>query len=263
MNDPGPSSRPSLSLQPPASYAVDGDHFISPTQLDTLRASTATSESDYSVEPYAYTNHYRAGASTTSLMSNHHESSTSTFDDSAHLIANMSSEQPYGGNWRTDSEDTAAATPRMRRRMQRYSGELTPLSRSGTTIKSTSQGLRRVSIRAVNSASSSSEGGNHVRLGSDDGRVEGDDDEEEKVSEPLPEWLSNIRPPRGRTLGFFGPTSRVRLAMYKFLIFPCVACFFLSVRLTSAQEDRSRHYLFDPSPRHFADCSSFSHPHTL
>jgi hypothetical protein len=261
MNDPGPSSRPSLSFQPPASYTIDDDP-ISPTQLDTFRASTATSVSDYSVEPYAYTNHSRASASTTSLMSNHRESSTSTFDDSAHLIANMSSEQPYAGTWLTDSEDTAAATPRTRRRTQRYSAELTPLSHSGTAIKSISQGLRRVSIRVVNFASSSPEGGNRVRLGSD-GRVEGDNDEEEKVSEPLPESLSNMYPLRGRTLGFFGPTNRVRLAMYSFLIFPCVACFFLSVRLTSAQVDRSHHFLFDPSLRHFADRSSFSHPYTL
>jgi hypothetical protein len=267
MNDPGPSSRPSLSLQPPASYAIDDDPFVSPTQLDTIRVSTATSESDYSVEPYAYTNHSRAGASTTSLMSTHRESSTSTFDDSAHLTANMTCEQPHGSNWRTDSEDTAAATPRTRRRTLRYSAELTPLSRSGTTIKSISQGLRRISIRVVNFASSSPEGENHVRLGSDDGGdervVEDDDDGEEKVSEPLPESSSNVLPLRGRTLGFFGPTNRVRLAMYNFLIFPCVACFILSARLTPAKVDRSRHSLFDPSLRHFAHRSRLSHPHAL
>lgn len=266
MNDPGPSCRPSLSLQPPASYAIDDDPFVSPTQLDMFRVSTATSESDYSVEPYVYTNHSRAGASTTSLISTHRESSTSTYDDSAHLTANMSSEPPHGGNWRTDSEDTAAATPRTRRRTQRYSAELSPLSRSGTTIKSISQGLRRISIRVVNFASSGLEDENHVRLGSDDGDervVEGDDDGEEKVSEPLPESSSNILSLRGRTLGFFGPTNRVRLAMYNFLIFPCVTILILSARLTSAQVDRSRHSLLDPSLRHFSDRSSFSHPHAL
>ena len=224
MNDPGPSSRPSLSLQPPASFAIDDDPFVS-THMDTFRDSTATSESDYSVEPYVYTNHDRAGASTTSLISTNRESSTSTFDDSAHLTANMSHEPPHGSNWRADSED---ATPRTRRRTQRYSAELTPLSRSGTTIKSISQGLRRISIRVVNFASNSLEDENHVRLGSEDGDervVEDDDNGVEKVSEPPPESPSSVLPLRGRTLGFFGPTNRVRLAMYNFLIFRCVPCF--------------------------------------
>ena len=227
MNDPGPSSRPSLSLQPPASFAIDDDPFVSSTHIDTFRDSTATSESDYGTEPYVYTNHDRAGASTTSLISTNRESSTSTFDDSAHLTANMSHEPPHGSNWRTDSEDTAT-TPRTRRRTQRYSAELTPLSRSGTAIKSIHQGLRRISIRVVNFASNSLEDENHIRLGSDDGDervVDDDDDGVEKVSEPPPESSSSVLPLRGRTLGYFGPTNRVRLAMYNFLIFRCVPCF--------------------------------------
>ena len=230
MNDPGPSSRPSLSSQPPVDYAIDDDPFVSSAQIDMFRVSTATT--DYGVEPFAYTNHPRAGASTASLISSERrESSTSTFDDSAHLTANMSSEPPGGGNWQADSENTAAATPRTRRRTQRYSAELSPLSRSGTTIKSISQGLRRISLRVVNFATSSLEEENHVRLGSDDGDervVEGDDDGAEKVGEPLPESSSSVLRLRGRTLGFFGPTNRVRLAMYNFLIFRCVASFLLS-----------------------------------
>ncbi|KAI9433175.1 Ion transport protein-domain-containing protein [Lactarius indigo] len=192
---------------------------MSPTQLDRFRVSTATS--DYGVEPFVYTNHPRAGASTTSLISSRRQSSTSTFDDSTHLTANMSSEPTDGGNWRTDSENSAAATPRTRRRTQRYSAELSPLSRSGTTIKSISQGLRRISVRVVNFASSSIEDEDHVRLGSDDGEervIEGDNEGGEKADEPLPE-SGSVLPLRGRTLGFFGSTSRVRLAMYNFLIF--------------------------------------------
>jgi hypothetical protein len=93
MNDPGPSSRPSLSSQPAPSYAIDDDPFVSSTQIDMFRVSTATT--DYGVEPFVYTNHPRAGASTASLISSERrESSTSTFDDSAHLTANMSSEPP-------------------------------------------------------------------------------------------------------------------------------------------------------------------------
>ena len=266
MNDPSPSSRPSLSLQPQASYAIDDDPFVSPTQVDIFRVSTATS--DYGVEPFAYTNHPRAGASTTSLISSRRESSTSTFDDSAHLTANMSSEPPDGENWQTDSEHAAAATPRTRRRTQRYSAELTPLSRSGTTIKSISQGLRRISVRVVNFAGSNLEDKDHVRLGSDDGDervVEDDNDGLEKVGEPPPDSSSSVHPLRGRTLGFFGPTNRVRLAMYDFLIFQCVAFFLLALaaRLTAAQVDRSRDSLFDSPLRYFADHPSLSHSHAL
>ncbi|KAH8980165.1 Ion transport protein-domain-containing protein [Lactarius hatsudake] len=212
MNNPGPSSRPSSSSQPAPAYAIDDDPFMSPTQVDRFRVSTATS--DYGVEPFVYTDHPRAGASTTSLISSRRQSSTSTFDDSTHLTANMPSEPIDGGNWRTDSENSAATTPRTRRRTQRYSAELSPLSRSGTTIKSISQGLRRISVRVVNFASSSLEDEDHVRLGSDDG-----EERVAEVDEPLPDSIS-VLPLRGRTLGFFGSTSRVRLAMYDFLVFP-------------------------------------------
>ena len=47
MNDPGPSSLPSLPSQPAASYATDDDPFVSPTQMDMFLVSTATS--DYGV----------------------------------------------------------------------------------------------------------------------------------------------------------------------------------------------------------------------
>ena len=224
MNDPGPSSRPSLSSQVSPAYAVDDDPFVSHTQMDSFRVSTATS--DYGV----YTNHPRAGTSTASLISSRRQSSTSTFDDSVHLTANITSEPTDGGNWRTDSEHIAAATPRTRRRTQR--SELTPLSRSGTTIKSISQGLRRISVRVVNFAGSSLEDEDRVRLGSDDGEervAEGDDEGVVKVDESLPDPSS--LPLRGRTLVFFGPTNRVRVAMYEFLIFPCVA-FLLGARGT-------------------------------
>ena len=85
-------------------------------------------------------------------------------------------------------------------------------------------------MSVVNFAGSSLEDENRVRLGSDDGEergAEGDDERVEKVDEPLLN-SSGVLPLRGRTLGFFGPTSRVRLAIYDSLIFPCVA--FLLVR---------------------------------
>ncbi|KAF8263833.1 hypothetical protein EI94DRAFT_1739869 [Lactarius quietus] len=93
MNDPGPWSRSNLtSSQPAAGYPIDDDPFVSPSQMDMFRASTATS--DYVSEPFV--NHPRAGASTRSLISSRRESSTYTFDDSAHLTANMPLEPPDG-----------------------------------------------------------------------------------------------------------------------------------------------------------------------
>jgi hypothetical protein len=67
-----------------------------------FRASMATS--DYGVEPFVNTNHPRAGASIATLISSERrESSTSTFDDSAHLTAIMSSEPLGAGNWQAGS----------------------------------------------------------------------------------------------------------------------------------------------------------------
>ncbi|KAI9434935.1 hypothetical protein H4582DRAFT_2080176 [Lactarius indigo] len=89
-------------------------------------------------------------------------------------------------------------------------------------MKSISQGLRYISVRVVNFASSGSEDEDHVRLGSDDGRervIEGDDEGGEKADEPVPD-SSSVLPLCRRTLRFFGSTSRIQLAMYKVLIFP-------------------------------------------
>src|SRR6266404_6215734 len=61
MNDSGPSSRPTLSIQPTSVYSVDDDPFVSPTQVHMFRASTETT--DYDAEPSVYTNHSRAGNS--------------------------------------------------------------------------------------------------------------------------------------------------------------------------------------------------------
>ena len=96
-------------------------------------------------------------------------------------------------------------------------------------MRSISRRLRRISVRVVNFGGASLEDEVHVRLPSDDDdqrAARGDDEEgSEKVDEPLPD-SSVVRLLRGRTLGFFGPTSRVRLAMYEILIFPCVPMLF-------------------------------------
>ncbi|KAF8270048.1 hypothetical protein EI94DRAFT_1723712 [Lactarius quietus] len=128
---PCPLSRPNLISQPEAGYAMA-------TRSSTPHKWTcfAPATSDYGPEPFA--NHPRAGPSTASLISSRRESSTSTFDDSAHLTASIPPEPPDVGNWRTSSEHAVAATLRSQRRTPRQSTDLSPLSRSGTTIKLTS-----------------------------------------------------------------------------------------------------------------------------
>ena len=47
-----------------------------------------------------------------------------------------------------------------------------------------------------------------------------EDDEDEKDEDVTVLDLSRTLPIRGRTLGFMGPTNSIRLAMYKFLVYP-------------------------------------------
>ena len=250
MNDPGPStSRPSTSSQPtPTVYALDDDPFVTSIPLPNL----VTSHYD-DPDPFAYPSNSQARASSASLISTSRRDSSptsSTFDDFTHLTAtlstsNMNPIDEMGAaaaankdhdDWRTDSEQHAFgdATPRTRRRLeQRYSANLTPspIQRSGTAIKRLSQSLRRVSLRVVNFAGAGLD--DHIRLpdGSDqvgatgDGRhrpPDNDEDRDDRTVQPFVDLGRNVFPLRGRTLCLFGPTSRVRRAMYDFFIFPCV-----------------------------------------
>ncbi|KAI9461510.1 Ion transport protein-domain-containing protein [Russula earlei] len=224
MNDPGPSSRPSVSSQPVATYPLD-DPFVSGPILDPFYPQDAA---DYEPGPYTYSSTH-ARASTASLISSRRESSTSTVDDSALLTPNMHPKNAEETDWRTDSDDNVTVTPRTRRRTQRYSTTLSPIERSGTALKRISQSFRRVSMRVVNFAGAGID--DHIPLSGIDnvppdahGRPPGDDDE----SDNLPEPVHEVAPLRGRTLVLFGPTSPVRRAMYNFLIFswtePIILC---------------------------------------
>ncbi|KAI0667461.1 Ion transport protein-domain-containing protein [Trametes maxima] len=165
------------------------------------------------------------GQSSASLISSHFRESGDTTDstrddDEAALTANMS-RQGVGTEWGAgDSVDAerSAASGRGKRRTVRYSAS--PLKKTGTTIKNVSRNLRRASLRVVNFGGLGLD--EHVRLDDMDERDEkGDEDEDEIIGEDeaLPD-LTKTLPIRGRTLGCLGPHSRVRLAMYKFLIYP-------------------------------------------
>jgi hypothetical protein len=140
-------------------------------------------------------------------------------------------------DWGTDSEQHifGDATPRTRRRLeQRYSANLSPstIQRSGTAIKRLSRGLRRVSWRVVNFAGAGLD--DHIRLPDGGDQVDttgdrrrhpspdNDEDGDDRTVQPFADLGRKVLPLRGRSLGLFGPTSRVRRAMYDFLIFPCV-----------------------------------------
>ncbi|KAJ7186710.1 Ion transport protein-domain-containing protein, partial [Mycena filopes] len=92
-----------------------------------------------------------------------------------------------------------------RKKTVRYSVSPSPLKKTGTAIKHVSQNLRRASVRVV--SMSTNNGGAH-RLPDDT-----------PVEEHLPD-LSQSLPLRGRTLGIFGPHSRIRLACFNLLVYP-------------------------------------------
>ena len=116
-----------------------------------------------------------------------------------------------------------------RRRNLRYTVAQSPLKKTGTAIKSVSNNLRRVSLRVVNLAGSGIEG---IRLP--------DDDKEQHLD--VDSYLSNHLPIRGRTLGFLGPTSRLRLSLYNFLVHPYVQRCFLSVFSSCATQMDGTHH---------------------
>jgi hypothetical protein len=168
-----------------------------------------------------------AGPSTTSLMPHqghfeHEMEDGHREDDEAHLTANMLSagigdESPEGYS-SGDPEYDGATTPRTRRRPTvRYSVSPSPLKKTESAMKSVSKNLKRMSLRVVNLANTGLEG--QLRLGDGEDtarRKKGADDE---GGPPAPD-LKQALPIRGRTLGFLGPDSKLRLSLFNFLVHP-------------------------------------------
>ncbi|KAI0822128.1 Ion transport protein-domain-containing protein [Trametes gibbosa] len=164
------------------------------------------------------------GQSSASLISNHFQESGDTTDstrddDEAHLTSNMS-RQGAGTEWdRAEGFDAerSGASSRGRRRTVRY--RTPPLKKTGTTLETVYRNLRRASLRAVNFGGLGLD--EHVRLQDihePDEKKDEDDDDLPDEDEALPD-LTKTLPIRGRTLGCLGPHSRLRLAMYKFLVY--------------------------------------------
>lgn len=144
-------------------------------------------------------------------------------DDEAHLTANMSHNGVTSGNNGIysvdDPENEGGATPRSKRKTVRYSVSPSPLKRTGTAVKTVTKSLRRMSLRVVNLANTGLEG--QLRLNDDDDNGKGKSPMRDNVDDgpPQPD-LRKVLPIRGRTLCFFGPESRFRLALFNFLIHP-------------------------------------------
>ena len=163
-------------------------------------------------------------------------------DDEAHLTSNMSrtgtdtllledeasNTSPKTPDYNVDPEIDGGSTPRTRRRTLRYSLTPSPLKKTETAIKSVSKNLKKMSLRVVNLANTELEG--HLRLG--DGNEEGGNkrlsSEDEEDEGPPPPELKKVLPIRGRALGFLGPESKTRLALFNFLVHPCVFLFYSS-----------------------------------
>lgn len=187
----------------PAVYTVNDDPF----DLD----DTDPPYNSYS----SYTNMYssaQAGPSSSSLIQQaEFGGNGGSAEDEVRLTSRQS------GQW--SEQDPEQATSRVRRRTVRYSAAPSPLKTTGSAIKSVSQNIRRMSLRVVNLAGSGLE-----RLdGGDDERYEAGPDAEDELPD-----LSTRLPIRGRTICCLGPDSRVRLALYRALVYPCAASTFTS-----------------------------------
>jgi hypothetical protein len=111
-----------------------------------------------------------------------------------------------------DPEFEGGSTPLTSRHTLRYSVTPSPLKKMGTAIKSVTKNLKKMSLRVVNLANTELEG--HLRLG------DGNEDEGN------PQLELKKFPIRGRALGFLGPESKIRLALFNFLVHPCVLLFY-------------------------------------
>ncbi|RDB21766.1 Calcium-channel protein cch1 [Hypsizygus marmoreus] len=194
------TSRPALS--------TTADSFSSPTDDRSFPFSARYGSQHNTMNTYSTS---QAGPSTASLITPREFESDEgqREDDEAHLTSNMSRNAAEGGYDVGDPEGNAAMTPRSRRRTLRYSTSPSPLKKTGTAIKSMGHNIRRASVRVVNLASAGLE--SQLRLG--------DVDDTGQEEEPLPD-LTKALPIRGRTLGCLGPDSKVRLALFNFLVYP-------------------------------------------
>ncbi|KAG5641384.1 hypothetical protein DXG03_005366 [Asterophora parasitica] len=191
------------------------DLFSSPTDDRSFPFSARYGTQQQTMDPYS---NPQAGPSSASLIEPEDDRHREDEDDEAYLTSNMSGNGTEEGYHKTDPERTTATTPHGRRSTVRYSVTASPLKKTGSTILSMSHSFRRASVRVVNLASAGLE--SQLRIG--DGNEPGRGKRlslEEYEEEPLPD-LTKALPIRGRTLGCLEAQSRVRLALFNFLVYP-------------------------------------------
>lgn len=213
--------RTSTPRQERSGWTLSEDPFASPVD-DDLHFSyrTNTRAASYTSQP---------GPSSASLIGSAYagaDSDSQREDDEAHLTSNMSRTGSSGVWGQRDEIDPerSATTSRSGKMTGRYSTSPSPLKKTGTRLMAVSRSIRRASLRVVNLAGAGLE--DHVRLDDqDEQKSPQDEDEDTRPEETLPDLASTL-PIRGRTLGFLGPTSKVRLAMYRLLVYhwtePCI-----------------------------------------
>ena len=195
-------------------FSVDDDPFISPV----VSPDDDTPPRSWAGSAYLTT---QAGPSSASLIPTLPEDE----GDDAHLTANVSHHGSPGWSAHDvgDPERSISASPKSRRKSNRYSASPSPLKKTGTTLQSVSRSLRHMSVRVVNIAGRNLD--DHVRLDDvDDERSPkrgSDDDSEEPEYSALPDLRKSL-PIRGRALGCMYPTNPIRLFMYRFLLFSYV-----------------------------------------
>lgn len=186
------------------------DPFFSPTEETKPRSYSIGSRYGDGIRPgYGTT---QSGQSSASLIGDSDRESRD--DDEARLTGNvpgMEGSSSWPEDAGTDAERIGGLTPRSRRRTVRYSVSPSPLRKTGSTFANISRSIRRVSLRVVNLTGTAQD--ESIRL------PDGDDDQkgEDWKGEELPDLGRDI-PIRGRTLGFLGPQSRVRLKLYHILV---------------------------------------------
>lgn len=204
---------PALPLEDP--FFSIGDESPTPNLIQDDYPFSGSS-SQYGVENNVYSI-AQPGQSSASLISRDSETETIPEDDEARLTSNMGMpghntgwQEDFSGGSSPDTERNVGLTPNSRQKTVRYSVSPSPMKKTGSAFRSMSRSIRHISLRVVNL------GG----VGLDDS-IRLPDDDDQKVAdykeEDLPD-LSKRLPIRGRTLGYFGPQSRVRLALFNFLV---------------------------------------------
>lgn len=206
------------------------DPFAPEPESETPKEDDALAPGRTLPSSYYPARHEEAGTSQQSLVGSFYGKLTSDYDvdlddDEMGLTAYTSRGLALSDSLRPDQASMDHDVERTPDRTSKRRYSLTPSP--GSKLRSVKKTLRRASMRVVNLAGVNLEDrAQAVRLPDDKSKGKAVIREEE---EELPDLAKRL-PIRGRTVGLFGPTSRIRLAMFRFLTHPYVYYNYLFVR---------------------------------